>query len=238
MGQKVHPKGLRLGIIENWESFWYANDQEFGKVLKEDVELRKYLKDNLYKAGISQIKISRKANQIEIDLYTAKPGLIIGKGGREVSAIREELMKKAGKQVQLNIHEESNPELSAVLLAENIASQLERRIAFRRAMRQAVSRALRSGAKGVKVRCGGRLAGAEIARSECYRMGRVPLHTLRAKIDYGFAEAMTLYGKIGVKVWIYKGDVLPEAKTSTSSVQSAKAEEKVANGTGTGKDKI
>ena len=238
MGQKVHPKGFRLGIIENWESFWYANDQEFGKTLKQDVELRKYLKDNLYKAGISQIKISRKANQIEIDLYTAKPGLIIGKGGREVSAIREELMKKAGKQVQLNIHEEPKPELSAVLLAENIALQLERRIAFRRAMRQVVSRALRSGAKGVKVRCGGRLAGAEIARREWYRVGRVPLHTLRANIDYGFAEAMTLYGKIGVKVWVYKGDVLPAAKAKTGSLDEARGKEEVKSGTGTSQDKV
>lgn len=226
MGQKVHPKGFRLGIIEDWESFWYANDQEFAKTLAEDIELRKYLKNNLYKAGISQIKIRRKANQVEIDLYTAKPGLIIGRGGKEVAAIREELMKKAGKQVQLNVHEERNPEACAVLLAENIASQLERRISFRRAMKQTVSRALRTGVKGVKVMCGGRLGGAEIARSEKYRVGRVPLHTLRAKIDYGFAEAMTLYGKIGVKVWVYKGDVLPETK------------EKEISGTGTSQDKI
>lgn len=230
MGQKVHPKGFRLGIIEDWDSFWYANDQEFGKILVEDVELRKYLKNNLYKAGISRVKISRKASQIEIDLYTAKPGLIIGKGGREVNAIREELMKKMGKPVQLNIHEESKPEACAVLLAENIASQLERRVAFRRAMKQGVSRALRAGAKGVKIMCGGRLAGAEIARSEWYRMGRVPLHTLRAKIDYGFAEAMTLYGKIGIKVWIYKGDVLPEAKAETK--------EKKVSGTGTGENQV
>lgn len=226
MGQKVHPKGFRLGIIEDWESFWYANDQEFKKMLAEDVEVRKYLKNNLYKAGISLIRITRKANQIEIDLYTAKPGLIIGKGGKEVAAIRENLIKKIGKQVQLNIHEERNPETCAVLLAENVASQLERRISFRRAMKQTVSRALRAGAKGVKIMVGGRLGGAEIARSEWYRVGRVPLHTLRAKIDYGFAEAMTLYGKIGVKVWAYKGDVLPEAKE--------KAKEKVTGGTGAG----
>lgn len=212
MGQKVHPKGFRLGITEEWESFWYSNDAEFGKMLAEDVEIRKYLKNILYKAGISKIKITRKANQVEIDLYTAKPGLIIGKGGREVTAVREDLIKKIGKQVQLNIHEETHPDACAVLLAENIALQLERRIAFRRAMKQIVSRALRAGAKGVKVLCGGRLGGAEIARREKYRVGRVPLHTLRAKIDYGFAEAMTLYGKIGVKVWIYKGDVLPTAR--------------------------
>jgi len=226
MGQKVHPKGFRLGIIEDWESFWYANDQEFAKTLLEDVQLRKYLKNSLYKAGIAKIKITRKANQIEVDLYTAKPGLIIGKGGKEVAAIREDLIKKTGKPIQLNIHEEPNADISAVLLAENVASQLERRIAFRRAMKQSVSRALRSGAKGVKIMCAGRLGGAEIARREWYRMGRVPLHTLRAKIDYGFAEAMTLYGKIGVKVWVYKGDVLPAIKEKTSS------------GTGTSENKV
>lgn len=232
MGQKINPKGLRIGIIEGWESFWYANDQDFAKFLLEDYELRKYLKNNLYKAGISKIKISRKANQIEVDLYTAKPGLIIGKGGKEVAAIREELMKRFGKQVQLNVHEERNPEASAVLIAENVAAQLEKRISFRRAMKQTVSRALRSGAKGVKIMCGGRLDGAEISRSEWYRMGRVPLHTLRANIDYGFAEAMTLYGKIGVKAWVYKGEVLPQAKAQ------AKAKEQETSGTGTQENKV
>lgn len=220
MGQKVNPKGFRLGIIENWESFWYANDQDFSKFLKEDVELRKYLKTNLFKAGVSRIMISRKASQIEIDLYTAKPGLIIGKGGKEVAAIREDLSKKVGKQIQLNIHEEPNAESCAILVAENIAAQLERRISFRRAMKQSVSRALRSGAKGVMVRVGGRLGGSEIARSEKYRVGRVPLQTLRANIDYGFTEAMTIYGKIGVKVWIYKGEILPKKKEKTESAVS------------------
>lgn len=210
MGQKVHPKGLRVGMIENWESFWYAADRDYGKQLAEDIKLRRYLKNNLYQAGISKILISRKANQIEIDLYTARPGLIIGKGGKEVGAIREELMKKTGKQVQLNIHEEPKPEACAILIAESIAAQLERRVAYRRAMKQAVSKVLRAGGKGVKIMCAGRLAGAEIARAEWYRVGRVPLQTLRAIIDYGFAEAMTLYGKIGVKVWIYKGEVLKE----------------------------
>ena len=238
MGQKVHPKGLRLGIIEDWESFWYANDQDFAKMLAEDIEVRKYLKNNLYKAGISKIKITRKANQIEIDLYTAKPGLIIGKGGKEVAAIRDELVKRFGKQVQLNVHEERNPETSGVLLAENIAAQLERRISFRRAMKQVVSRAMRAGAKGVKVMCGGRLGGAEIARSEKYRMGRVPLQTLRANIDYGFAEAMTLYGKIGVKVWVYKGEVLPAAKAKEQAKEQDQAKEKTSGGTGTGENKI
>ncbi|MDD4179097.1 MAG: 30S ribosomal protein S3 [Candidatus Margulisbacteria bacterium] len=227
MGQKIHPKGFRIGIIEEWESFWYANDQDFAKLLKEDFDIRKYLKNSLYKAGIAQIKISRKANQIEIDLYTARPGLIIGKGGKEIAAIREDMMKRFGKQVQLNVHEEKNPEACAVLVAENVASQLERRISFRRVMKQSVSKALRSGAKGVKIMCAGRLDGAEIARSEWYRMGRVPLQTLRAKIDYGVAEAMTLYGKIGIKVWVYKGDVL-----------KAKQKEQNASGTGTSENKI
>jgi len=230
MGQKGHPKGLRLGIIEDWESFWYSDKQSFAKTLAEDISLRKYLKNSLYKAGISLIRITRKANQIEIDLYTAKPGLIIGKGGKEVAAIRDDLVKKAGKQVQLNVHEEKNPETCAVLLAENIASQLERRISFRRTMKQIVSRSLRAGAKGVKVMCAGRLDGAEIARSEWYRMGRVPLHTLRAKIDYGFAEAMTLYGKIGIKVWVYKGDILKAKK------EELKPKEQAVSGVNTGKN--
>lgn len=208
MGQKCNPRGMRVGIIEGWESFWYANDQEYGKQLAEDLKLRKYLKEHLYKAGISRIWIGRKANQIEIDIHTAKPGLIIGKGGKEVSAIRDELGKRTGKQVQLNVQEEKNPDACSVLVAESIAAQLEKRVAHRRAMKQAVSRALRAGAKGIKIICGGRLGGSEIARTEMYRAGRVPLQTLRANIDYGFAESMTLYGKIGVKVWIFKGEVL------------------------------
>jgi small subunit ribosomal protein S3 len=216
MGQKVHPKGLRIGIIDQWDSFWYADDKSYGKVLAEDLALRRYLKNNLYKAGISRIFIGRKANQIEVDLYTSKPGLIIGKGGKEVAAIREELMKRSGKQIQLNIREETNPETCAVLVAENIASQLERRVAHRRAMKQAVAKVLRSGGKGVKIMCAGRIGGAEIARTEKYRAGRVPLQTLRARIDYGFAEAMTIYGKIGVKVWIYKGEML-KGKTEEAS---------------------
>ncbi|MFH1347899.1 MAG: 30S ribosomal protein S3 [Candidatus Margulisiibacteriota bacterium] len=228
MGQKIHPKGLRLGIIENWDSFWFANDQDYEKYLTEDVAIRKYLKNSLFKAGISRIFIGRKANQIEIDINTARPGLIIGKGGKEVAAIRETLMRKTGKQVQLNVKEEKKPEACSVLVAEYIASQLERRISYRRAMKQAVSKALRSGGKGVKVMCAGRLGGSEIARREWYRMGRVPLHTLRAKIDYGFAEAMTLYGKIGVKVWIFKGEVLSKKAQAQAQVQEkAKEEAKV-----------
>jgi small subunit ribosomal protein S3 len=207
VGQKAHPRGLRLGIIEDWDSTWYSKDG-YPENLKEDLKLRKYLKHNLYRAGVSKIRIKRRANQIEIDVYSAKPGLIIGRGGREVAVVREQLIRLTGKQIQLNIQEEGNPETCAQLVAENVAYQLEKRVAYRRAMKQAVTKALRSGAKGIKVKCGGRLAGAEIARKEWYRRGRVPLHTLRAKIDYGFAEAMTIYGKIGVKVWIYKGEIL------------------------------
>jgi len=218
MGQKVNPRGFRLGVIETWDSIWFAGKKEYSALMLEDVRLRKFLKNNLYKAGISKIKISRRANQIEINVFSAKPGLVIGRGGREVAALREELVKQTGKQVELNISEEGNPEVCAQLVAENIAQQLEKRIAFRRAMKQAVAKALRSGAKGIKVMCGGRLNGAEIARSEWYRKGRVPLQTLRARIDYGFAEAMTVYGKIGVKTWIYKGDALTEKEAAAGEV--------------------
>ena len=210
MGQKIHPRGLRLGITETWDSTWFAIGTSYADNVEEDLKIRKYLKSKLYRAGISKIIISRRANQIEIDLYTAKPGIIIGKGGRDVAIIRDELLKLTNKQVQLNIQEENKPEICAVLVAENVAFQLEKRIAFRRAMKQIVLKALRSGAKGIKVMVAGRLGGSEIARTEWLRKGQVPLHTLRAKIDYGFAESMTLYGKIGVKVWIYKGDVLPK----------------------------
>ncbi len=210
MGQKAHPKGLRIGIIEDWDSVWYASDQEYGRLLAEDLKLRSFLKSHLFKAGISRIKIGRKANQIEVDISTAKPGLIIGKGGKEVSAIRERLAKMTGKQIQLNVHEQAKPEACAILVAESIANQLERRISYRRAMRQSTAKVLRAGGKGVKVCCAGRLGGSEIARTEWHRVGSVPLHTLRARIDYGFTEAMTMYGKIGVKVWIYKGEVLAD----------------------------
>jgi small subunit ribosomal protein S3 len=208
MGQKIHPKGFRLGIIEDWESVWYAERGDYAESLSEDLRIREYLKDNLYKAGISKIRIKRRANQLEIDLYTAKPGLVIGKGGREVAAIRDSLIRLTGKQVQLNVAEEERPEACAQLLAESIAAQLERRVSYKRTMKQAVTKAMRAGSKGIKVMCAGRLGGAEIARKEWYRAGRVPLHTLRARIEYGFTEAMTMYGKIGVKVWVYKGDVL------------------------------
>lgn len=218
MGQKTHPRGFRLGVIETWDSNWYGSKKDYSTLMLEDDRVRKFLKHNLYKAGISKIKISRRANQIEINVYSAKPGLVIGRGGREVAAVRDQLVKMTHRQVELNIQEEENPDISSQLVAENITAQLEKRIAYRRAMKQAVAKALRSGAKGIKVMCGGRLNGAEIARSEWYRKGRVPLQTLRARIDYGFAEAMTVYGKIGVKVWIYKGDALTEKEQTAGEV--------------------
>lgn len=219
MGQKVHPKGLRIGIIKDWDAKWFAGRKQFAELLLEDVKIRKYIKEKLYAAGISRIVIERAANRVRVTIYTAKPGIVIGRGGAEVEALRKELEKMTGKQIHVNIVEIKQPEIDAQLVAESIAAQIEKRVAFRRAMKQAVARALKAGAKGVKVMVSGRLAGAEIARSEWIREGRVPLHTLRADIDYGFAEADTTYGKIGVKVWIYKGDVLPEAKKAPAAVE-------------------
>ena len=212
MGQKVNPKGLRVGIIKDWEGKWFADKRNYSNFLIEDVKIREYIKRKLYQAGISKIQIERAANRIKVSIHTAKPGIVIGRGGAEVDALRKQLDKMTGKQVHVNIVEVKTPDTDAQLVAENIASQLEKRIAFRRAMKQTVQRSLRMGAKGIKIACSGRLAGAEIARTEWYSEGKVPLHTLRADIDYGFAEANTTYGKIGVKVWIYKGEVLPEAK--------------------------
>ncbi|MGB9791414.1 MAG: 30S ribosomal protein S3 [Thermacetogeniaceae bacterium] len=209
MGQKVHPYGLRLGIIKDWESKWYA-DKNYRELLHEDIALRKYIKQKLYAAGVSRIELERAANRVRVSIHTAKPGIVIGRGGAEVENLRKELEELTGKQVSINIIEIKKPELDAQLVAENIAAQIEKRVAFRRAMKQAVTRAMRMGAQGIRVAVSGRLAGAEIARTEWYSEGKVPLHTLRADIDYGFAEALTTYGKIGVKVWIYKGDVLPE----------------------------
>lgn len=214
MGQKVNPKGLRIGIIKDWEGKWFANKKDFSSLLFEDVQIRKYIKKKLYAAGISRIQIERAANRVKITIHTAKPGIVIGRGGTEVEALRKQLEKMTGKQVHVNIAEIKVPELDAQLVAENVSAQLEKRIAFRRAMKQVVSRSMKMGAKGIKIACGGRLAGAEIARTEWYSEGKVPLHTLRADIDYGTAEASTTYGKIGIKVWIYKGEVLPEAKTA------------------------
>lgn len=212
MGQKVSPKGLRIGIIRDWDAKWYA-DKNYSELLHEDLKIRKYVKKKLFQAGIANIEIERAANsRVKVTIFTAKPGIVIGRNGSEVEALRAELEKMTKKQVNINIQEVKKPELDAQLVAESVASQLERRIAFRRAMKQSVTRSLRMGAEGIKIAVSGRLGGAEIARTEWYSEGKVPLHTLRADIDYGFAEADTTYGKIGVKVWIYKGEVLPEAK--------------------------
>ena len=209
MGQKVHPKGLRLCIIKDWDSRWYDR-KNYRELLHEDILLRDYIKKRLYLAGVSLVEIERAANRLRISIHTAKPGIVIGRGGTEVEVLRKDLEKLSGKQVNVNIVEIKKPELDAQLVAESVASQLERRVGFRRAMKQAVSRTMRMGAQGIKIAVSGRLAGAEMARSEWYSEGKVPLHTLRADIDYGFAEANTQYGKIGVKVWIYRGEVLPE----------------------------
>jgi len=212
VGQKVSPKGLRVGIIKDWDAKWYA-DKNYVELLHEDLKLRKFIKTKLFQAGISNIEIERAANsRVKVTIFTAKPGIVIGRNGSEVEALRSELEKMTKKQVNINIQEVKKPDVDAQLVAENVAAQLVRRIAFRRAMKQAVSRSLRMGAEGIKIAVSGRLGGAEIARTEWYSEGKVPLHTLRADIDYGFAEADTTYGKIGVKVWIYKGEVLPEAK--------------------------
>lgn len=210
MGQKVDPRGLRLGISRDWDARWYANKKNFPSLLLEDIKIRNHIKNKLYGAGISRIYIERTVNRVRIAIHTAKPGVVIGRGGSEVEVLRKEVEKLTGRQVSINIVEVKTPELDAQLLAENIAAQLQRRIAFRRAMKQAVGRAMKMGAKGIRIAVAGRLAGAEIARTEWYSEGKVPLHTLRAGIDYGLAEAKTTFGKIGVKVWIYKGEVLPE----------------------------
>ena len=212
MGQKVHPHGLRLGIIKDWDAKWYANDKSFATNLVEDMKIRKYVKAKLFIAGISRLEIERAANKVKVNVNTAKPGIVIGKGGALIEVLRKDLEKMTGKNFLINISEVRSPELDAQLVSENIASQLEKRISFRRAMKQSMSRAMKSGAKGIKTSVSGRLGGAEIARTEHYHEGTIPLQTLRADIDYGFHEANTTYGKIGVKVWIYKGEVLPKAK--------------------------
>ncbi|MCS7463579.1 30S ribosomal protein S3 [Paenibacillus doosanensis] len=212
MGQKVNPVGLRIGIIRDWESKWYAG-KDFGDLLLEDVKIREYLKEKLKDSAVSHIDIERAANRVNVTIHTAKPGMVIGKGGSEVEIIRNYIAKLTnGKKIHINISEIKNPELDAILVAESIAQQLERRVSFRRAMKQALQRSMRAGAKGIKTSVSGRLGGAEIARTEGYSEGTVPLHTLRADIDYGTAEAHTTYGRIGVKVWIYRGEVLPTAK--------------------------
>lgn len=211
MGQKINPVGFRIGIIRDWESKWYAG-KDYGDLLIEDVRIREHLKKKLKDAAVSHVEIERAANRVNATIHTAKPGMVIGKGGSEVENIRKEIAELTNKKVHINISEIKKPELNATLVAEGIAQQLERRVSFRRAMKQSMQRSMRSGALGIKTLTSGRLGGAEIARSEGYSEGTVPLHTLRADIDYGTAEAATTYGRIGVKVWIYRGVVLPPAK--------------------------
>ena len=207
MGQKVHPIGFRLGVIRTWESNWYA-EKNYSKLLHEDLKLRNYLKERLHHAGIAKVEIERAAGKAKINIFAARPGIIIGKKGSEVELLKKELAKLTDKEVFINIQEVRKPEIDAQLVAENVALQLERRVAFRRAMKKAVSQSLKFGAEGIKIECSGRLGGAEMSRREWYREGRVPLHTLRADIDYGFAEAKTTYGIIGVKVLIFQGEIL------------------------------
>lgn len=209
MGQKTHPKLFRVGVIESWDSRWYAL-HDYTKLLHEDFKIKKFLKSRLYHAGISKIEIERAANKAKISIHTARPGIVIGKKGAEIEKLKEEIARLTDREAYLNIHEVRRPDLDAQLVAENVALQLERRVAFRRAMKESVSRAMRMGAQGIKIQCAGRLGGTEIARTEWYREGRVPLHTLRADISYGFAESRTTYGVIGVKVWIFRGEVLTE----------------------------
>lgn len=220
MGQKVHPHGMRLGIVKTWDAKWYA-DKEFAKNLHEDIRIRKELKKQLMASGVSRIETERSKNRLKLTIHTAKPGMVIGRGGSGIEQIKDSLKKFTDKKLDINISEIRQPDLDATLVAENIAAQLERRIAFRRAMKQSVGRTMRLGAKGIKIMCSGRLGGAEIARSESYREGSIPLHTLRADIDYGFAEANTTYGRIGIKVWIFKGEILPDKKVKAERVQPA-----------------
>ena len=215
MGQKVNPHGLRVGVIKDWDSRWYAREDKVGDLIVEDYNIRKYLKSTLYAAGIAKIEIERDNAKVKINIHCSRPGVIIGKGGTEIEALRQKVEAKLGKTVALNIVEVRSPDMNAQLVAENIAAQLEKRISFRRAMKQAIQRATRLGAKGIKCTCGGRLGGAEIARSESYHEGTIPLQTIRADIEYGFAEAATTFGRIGVKVWIYKGEVLTQTLRTT-----------------------
>ena len=222
VGQKVNPHGLRVGVIKGRESNWFA-DKDYEKFLLEDIKIREFIKEKLFLSGISKVDIERASNKARVTIYTAKPGMVIGRQGSNIELLKKDLKKMTDANVDINIQEIKQPDMDATLVAENIASQLERRIAFRRAMKQCVGRTMRMGAKGIKVKVGGRLGGAEIARSESYREGSIPLHTLRADIDYGTAEAHTTYGRIGVKVWIYKGEVLPETKAAKpASAKEAK----------------
>ncbi len=220
MGQKVHPTGIRLGIVKDWTSKWYADSRDYADLLNTDLKVRDYLKEKLSEASVSRIQIDRPAKNAHITIHTARPGLVIGRNGRDIDVLRGEVSRMMGIPVHISIEEIRKPELDAQLVAESVAQQLERRIMFRRAMKRAVQNAMRIGAEGIKINIGGRLNGAEIARSEWYREGRVPLHTLRADIDYGFAEANTTYGVIGVKVWIFKGEVFGD---STEAAKEPKA---------------
>ena len=220
MGQKVTPHGLRVGVIKGWDSKWYAG-KDYEKFLLEDIKIREFIKEKLFLSGISKVEIERASNKARISIHTAKPGMVIGRQGSNIELLKSDLKKMTESAIEINIVEVKTPDMDATLVAENIAAQLERRIAFRRAMKQCVGRTMRMGAKGIKITCGGRLGGAEIARSESYREGSIPLHTLRANIDYGTAEAHTTYGRIGIKVWIYKGEVLPEKE----AVKAAPAKE-------------
>jgi small subunit ribosomal protein S3 len=217
MGQKVHPHGLRVGVIKDWDAKWYADKKNFADNLVEDNKVREFVKKKTAAAGVSRIQIERAAKRVKLNIHTAKPGMIIGRGGSGIDALKAEIVKMVGeKNVLINIVEVKSAESNAQLMAENIAQQLEKRISFRRAMKQTIQRAMKTGVKGVKTACAGRLGGAEIARTESYHEGTIPLQTLRADIDYGFAEADTTYGKIGVKVWVYKGEVLPTKKATQS----------------------
>ena len=215
MGQKVNPHGLRVGVIKDWDSRWYAREEKVGDLLVEDHKIREYLKKTLYSAGVPTIEIERDSAKVRIYIHCSRPGVVIGKGGAEIERLQGEVSKMIGKPVALSIIEVRTPDTNAQLVAENIAQQLEKRIGFRRAMKNAMGRAMRMGARGIKIKCGGRLGGAEIARSETYHEGTIPLQTIRADIDYGFAEAKTTYGRIGVKVWIYKGEVLSQTLRTT-----------------------
>jgi len=211
LGRKVHPIGFRIGVVHDWQARWYS-DKQYQEFLREDLKLRKAIKSSYNEADVSRVEIDRRANDLTITIYTARPGIVIGRGGQRVNEVRAHLQNLAGKKIQLNIQEVSQPELDAYLVARVVAEQIERRVAYRRALRQAIFRTMQAGAKGVRISCAGRLGGAEIARREVSHQGRVPLHTLRANIDYGFTEAHTTLGRIGIKVWIYKGDILPEPK--------------------------
>ena len=222
MGQKVNPHGLRVGVIKGWDSKWYAG-KDYEKFLLEDIKIREFIKEKLFLSGISKVEIERASNKARISIHTAKPGMVIGRQGSNIELLKSDLKKMTESAIDINIVEVKTPDMDATLVAENIAAQLERRIAFRRAMKQCVGRTMRMGAKGIKITCGGRLGGAEIARIESYREGSIPLHTLRADIDYGTAEAHTTYGRIGIKVWIYKGEVLPESKEAAKVAPAKEA---------------